>query len=142
MNLKSKIAVFFTCLAMNYSSWATGGFPGTCPSTEAIKSEGVALAYNICFDLYGAFQFSKYGTEKSWLFGLGPIEADNEHDAIGRANRLITTLSGHPTPVELEPGMWACLYQLADDDYVGVAYQTDNFSSPIKLKPYLMKKHQ
>ncbi len=140
MKLKSKLAAFITCLAINYSSFAAGGNPGICPSAEAIKSEGLAVVYNICFDLYGAFQFSKYGTEQSWLFGLGPIDADNEHEAIGQANRLITTLSGSSLPVEIEPNVWACLYQLADDDYVGIAYQADNFGSSLKLRPYLLKK--
>lgn len=108
--------------------------PSHCPSTQAIKSEGLTIAYQLINLYFGAYQFSQYDTDKTWLFGLGLVKSSNQSDALVQGNKLLTKLSGRPVPELDHAQNWACYYRVGDNKYEAVAIQTDFVDTPIEFE--------
>ncbi|KTD19567.1 DUF4949 domain-containing protein [Legionella londiniensis] len=140
MKLNGKFSALFGGLTLFYSSLAAAQGPAVCPSASAIKAEGVSYAFNLMLDLYLALEGSNYDTDHNWEFAVGIIQAEDEEDALSQGNELVSTLSGQPTPEEIEPGTWACIYNLADDNYLAAAFYSDFPISPAKMKSYYLNK--
>lgn len=136
MKLNGTVNTLIGGLALFCSSVTAAPDPEVCPSAAAIKAEGVSYAYNLMLDLYLTTNGSQYDTDKSWEFAIGIIRADDEDRALAQGNQVISTLSGQPLPQEIEPGTWACIYHIADNDYLAAAFYTDFPMAPAKIKSY------
>lgn len=94
-----------------------------CPSVSALKGEGLTMAQMVFPYMYLDYHISKYGTEDIWLFGLGPVEAQDSEEALDKGNALLTKLSGDPDPEKDQEGAITCTYSLGEkDEYMAVAF--------------------
>lgn len=140
MKLKSKLALLVSGLSLSFSVFSFSSQPDTCPSAGAIKSEGLSMIIDLQSQAYSGFNYSHYGTNENWLFAIGVLYGDNEEEAYSSGIKLLSTLSGKPVPEEVEPDIWACIYELPNNpNEVAVALRTD-LPFPHTMKHLLMKK--
>ncbi|MFW2569444.1 DUF4949 domain-containing protein [Legionella sp. 29fVS95] len=140
MTLKSLFIAFVSALVISGSSFAFNS-PSSCPDANLIKSTKMALAQTLLRDMYLTYNLSKYGTQNSWLFTMGPIPAESAEKAVAEGNKLLANLSGNPVPQQDEEEIWVCVYNMRDDHTLAVAFQSDSMLSPLKVKQLLNTRH-
>lgn len=140
MTLKFLFIAFVSALVISGSSFAFDN-PSRCPDANLIKSTKMALAQSLLRDMYLTYNLSKYGTQNSWLFTMGPIPAESAEKAVAEGNKLLVNLSGNPVPQQDEEEIWACVYNMRDERTLAVAFQSDSMLSPLKVKQFFNTKH-
>lgn len=113
-----KTAVLSTSLLVAANAFAEV----TCPSTAALKSEGLTMTAMVFPYFYLDYQISNFDTDNNWLFAVGPIQCENEEIALEEGNKLMKYLTGNPSPEEDENGSVICTYSLGDDQNMAVAF--------------------
>lgn len=141
MMFKSKLATFVGALVLAGSVYAAQDNPELCPGMHAIQSEGMTNAAEILEGLYLTFNLSHYDTPSNWVFIMGAINAESEEVAIQESNKILSTMSGSPTPEDDGEGSWVCQYETNDPDISAFAVQADDMISPLKMYRYLKKNH-
>ena len=85
---------------------------------------------------YFVSSINNFDTKDNWVFLMGLIEAENEAQAIKRANKLVQRLSGQPLPQTKESGEeWACIYSLPGE-YFAMAITSDDMPLSTKAMMY------
>lgn len=141
MKFKSKVATFIGALALVGSTFASQGQPTACPSMSSLQSEGVGAATEIFSNTYITYNISAYDTSNSWIFVMGPIDAETDEDAISDSNDILSTMSGSAVPeMDDNYGSWFCEYETGDPDFFALAVQADYGFSPLKLSALLKRR--
>ncbi|GGI92745.1 DUF4949 domain-containing protein [Legionella impletisoli] len=136
MKFKSLLTTLIASSAISLSAHAIPLHnPLVCPKAQDIKAEGLFMGYHVFMGLYFTVKQSHYNTEHNWLFGIGPIDADNEEEALNKGRALLPKLSGNPVPGKITKNEWGCAYTI-NQDYLAVAVLADDAPSPLKLKQF------
>jgi hypothetical protein len=96
MKFKSKLSLFLGALMIAGASFAADDL--VCPTLESIKSEGIPMTEMLLENLYITYNASSYTTEKLWIFGLGPVEADSKDASLINANEILANMSSQGVP--------------------------------------------
>lgn len=132
--LRAKLAIFAGAVMLAGSSFA---YELECPDLAAIQAEGLSMSLAMqSVGFYAAYQISQFDTDKPWLFGILPIAADSDEDALESANELLADMSS-PGVVWYEN---TCKYETNDPNVWAVAMQND-FPLPSSILPKLMLRH-
>ncbi|KGP62457.1 hemin-binding protein [Legionella norrlandica] len=137
MKFKTKLTAFIGALILASSSLANQIKPNTCPTVTSLQSEGMTMSSEIMEGIYITYNLSHYSTSSSWVFIIGPFIADNEEIALGEGNKLLSTLTGSPTPEDDREGNWICEYNTSSRDIIAFAIEADDMISPLKMMRYL-----
>jgi hypothetical protein len=134
-----KIKAIFTAIAgsIAISCNAYAADSDVCPSADLVKAQGLVIAQDIAPGYYVAMQNSNYNTDKSWIFGFGIINADDEQSALSKSNKILKNLSGEPTPLHHNDEL-ACVYDLVDhgERYMAIAVNGDFTDAPSLLRSH------
>ena len=131
MNNKKSLLAVLAVIGINAPIYAMPPQPAKCPNVSNIKSGGLSYSA-LDTDGYVVAQFNKYGTNDTWLFGFGSIQATSSQEALSIGNQLLKTLFGSPKPTPFpSENLWACLYQTSQGSY-GVALTPVNMSANLK----------
>lgn len=140
MLLKSKWFIFVSALVCMSNTFATKELPTLiCPSASAIQEGGLAGSIPFFNRNYMTYTISRYDTSSNWTFVMGPIAAKSEKNALDKGLRLLTTVSGNPSPQQSEEGEWACLYHTENSKVVAAAVLSEGTIFPSKLSNLLIK---
>jgi hypothetical protein len=116
-----KASLFAICLlgltSLAQNVFAQQPIPDHCPLVADIQKEGlsgVSPETEQNDNAYVAYQISPYQTAFTWHFLEFGIMATDKKEALIKANKALTTLSGTPKPEKFSSGEWYCFYQIKD----------------------------
>lgn len=139
--MKSKLLTLSIALFLVQPAFAKSDVPQpqACPSVSAIKAVGVNLAIDTgMVGWAGANLSNTYNTPEEWSFLIFGISANDETDALAKANSAISTLTLVDGPSKTEKE-WGCIYssQASQSDgipaYVGIAVTPPMSGPPTSL---------
>ncbi|CAM2731698.1 DUF4949 domain-containing protein [Legionella worsleiensis] len=139
MMFKSKLATFVSALVLAGSVFAAQDKPEKCPGMAALQAEGMTNAAEIIEGLYLTFNLSHYDTPSTWVFVMGPIDANSEDVSLRHSNEILASMSGTSTPEDDGEGSWLCEYQTRAPGVSAFAILADDMISPLKMARYLRK---
>jgi hypothetical protein len=128
-NLKIAIIPALIALSVASTSFASDipPQPDRCPGVSDVQN-GTFLTAQATNGVYVAMQFSNYGTNTFWGFGVANIQAVSSADAITKATNALTTLQLTDGPVYSKHlNAWGCSYSIGSG-YVATALTT---ASPV-----------
>lgn len=137
MMFKTKLTALIGALFLAGSSLANQIKPQVCPSVPSIQSEGMPMSAEILEGMYITYNLSHYNTSSNWVFIVGPIAAQNDEMALEEGNKLLSVMSGSPTPEDDGEGNWICQYNTNSQDIIAFAIEADDMISPLKMMRYL-----
>lgn len=118
--LQKKCFFILTALLATTIAFAALPKPDVCPSTSVLKMIPLLEADEV-FGMYLPYSISHFSTNNTWFFAIGLFDVNTGADAIQKANILLPTLYGNPTPIN-DAGNWECDYQVADDSLTATAF--------------------
>jgi hypothetical protein len=130
------LASSFTCSAKAYISDDL-----TCPTADAIRSEGLSFSFPVLPKFYISAHQSQYNTAKEWTFTLAFIHANDTHKATEKGMSLIKRLQGKPQPEQSEDNNWLCAYEIPGEEYLALAIHSATPLGQVGIKQ-LVNKHQ
>ena len=116
----SKSLVFFSGLFFIGQVFALPEQPTVCPKARAIQEAGLIGTVPYLKNRYMVYNVSDYHTSLKWVFYMGAIKAHSNEQALSIGKRLLTTLSGHPSP-EQNHGDWFCKYETPNSTVLAIA---------------------
>lgn len=142
MKFKGKLSVFLGALMIAGASFAAEDI--VCPSLESIKAEGLPMTEMLLENLYLTYNASTYGSEKFWVFALGPVEADSPDSSLFTANEVLANMSSQGVPRQ-DPthAGYVCTYDTKTPNMLAAAMFLDSPMPrvPSTLKNYLSRNH-
>ncbi|MBI2785480.1 MAG: DUF4949 domain-containing protein [Legionella longbeachae] len=137
MSLGLKLTTITTALLIAGSVFAEEPI---CPNLSDIQAVGINMASQLGYDLYVGYTVNDYNTSSTWTFGIGPVEADSDEDAIDISNDILADMSGPGVPTESD-GQMLCVYETGDPNLFAVGIKDFEGMSPMKFKQYMHKAH-
>ncbi|MFC7780204.1 DUF4949 domain-containing protein [Legionella taurinensis] len=139
MKFTAKLAAFASALFLASATWAASHTVESCPDVSVIKNEGLSMAQVIMSNTYLTYHISQYNTDNTWVFGIGPVQASDEEQALEEGNALLYHLSGRPSPEDDGEGYSYCIYDLGSDNVQAFALRAADMKSIHQLKKFLHK---
>lgn len=109
---KLLVGLVFSSLSLFFANsvFADPPLPSNCPSSHAIRAQGVSTRV---IKLDGAWiagrRHLKYNTDNLWTFVLMDIRAASSSDAYDKATKALKSLNFQFGPVIVE-NRWVCVY--------------------------------
>lgn len=132
--LRAKLAAFASALILAGSTFAG---QGECPDLRNIQAEGLSMAQSLSsmFGYYAAYSMGDFGMDSNWVFGILPIEADSEEDALEYGNEVLSNMTA-PGVLSDYQEVTLCTYDTGVPMLYGMAVKGD-IPNPMQLRQYL-----
>ena len=120
-------ASVFLGITLTSAAWAKPEKP-VCPSVAEIQNTQFVGA-GIQDGKFAVIQFSNYGTNELWGFGIYNIDASSPSDAIAQAQAALPNLTFKNGPLRANKiNTWGCNYNIGEGfKAVALTASTDKF---------------
>lgn len=119
--MKRILMQILLCVLVSTAHATTHHEPAYCPSLVALEAQPFSdVYYSPDSRSYQPYRVDQYDTDERWLFAVFVDNVKESDEALNLANTYLSTLYGHPVPIQDGKGGYTCLYMT---DY-GFAFTT------------------